>query len=138
MAKGREYISVYPDNHPHWYWTDGLHDACIVDVTEYELPFDYKKYKGDKSKYDRNILTLKISTKAALYNKTVKEIRFFNYKILSADIPLKCYGKVWWMADSLAECGDCYTLEIVLSAPDSEPEEFTFKIQFERAEVDRK
>ena len=53
-----------------------------------------KKYKGDKSKYDRNILTLKISTTAALYDKTVKEIRFFNYKTLSADIPLKCFGKV--------------------------------------------
>ena len=36
MAKGREYISVYPDNYPQWYWTDGLHDACIVDVIEYE------------------------------------------------------------------------------------------------------
>ena len=53
-----------------------------------------KKYKGDKSKYDRNILTLKISTKAVQYDKTVKEIRFFNYKTLSADIPLKCFGKV--------------------------------------------
>mgnify|MGYP001775977081 CR=1 FL=1 len=138
MAKGREYISVYPDNYPQWYWTDGLHDACIVDVIEYELPFDYKKYKGDKSKYDRNILTLKISTKAVLYDKTVKEIRFFNYKTLSADIPLKCFGKAWWMSDRLAECGDYYVLEIVLSAPDLEQEEFTFKIKFERAEVDRK
>ena len=138
MAKGREYISVYPDNYPQWYWTDELHDAYIVDVIEYELPFDYKKYKGDKSKYDRNILTLKISAKAALYDKTVKEIRFFNYKTLSADIPLKCFGKVWWMSDRLTECGDCYMLEIVLSAPDFEPEEFTFKIQFKRAEVDRK
>ena len=97
-----------------------------------------KKYKGDKSEYDRNILTLKISTKAVQYDKTVKEIRFFNYKTLSADIPLKCFGKAWWMSDRLAECGDCYMLEIVLSAPDFEPEEFTFKIQFKRAEVDRK
>lgn len=40
MAKGREYISVYPDNYPQWYWTDGPHDAYIVDVIEYELPFD--------------------------------------------------------------------------------------------------
>ena len=42
------------------------------------------------------------------------------------------------MSDRLAECGDYYMLEIVLSAPDLEQEEFTFKIKFERAEVDRK
>lgn len=81
---------------------------------------------------------MKISTKAVLYDKTVKEIRFFNYKTLSADIPLKCFGKAWWMSDRLAECGDYYVLEIVLSAHDLEQEEFTFKIQFKRAEVDRK
>ena len=81
---------------------------------------------------------MKISAKAALYDKTVKEIRFFNYKTLSADIPLKCFGKAWWMSDRLAECGDYYVLEIVLSAHDLEQEEFTFKIKFERAEVDRK
>ena len=43
-----------------------------------------------------------------------------------------------WISDRLAECGDYYMLEIVLFAPDLEQEEFTFKIKFERAEVDRK
>ena len=49
MAKGREYTSVYPDNYPQWYWTDGLHDAYIVDVIEYELPFDLKNTKVIKA-----------------------------------------------------------------------------------------
>ena len=49
MAKGREYISVYPDNYPQCYWTDELHDAYIVDVIEYELPFDLKNTKVIKA-----------------------------------------------------------------------------------------
>ena len=137
MSKGRMYISSHPDNPPEWYWVNGLHDACIESVESFEFPFDYNKFIGEKNKYNRNLFTVKINSKGALYDNTVKEIRFFNYKILTDHISLAGREKVWWMADKLVDHGDYYTLEIELQDFDSDPEDFTYKIKFERAEVDR-
>lgn len=138
MAKGRAYISSHPDNPPEWYWVSGLHDACIVGVESFEFPFDYNRFVGEKDKYNRNLVTLKINAKGALYDNAVEEIRFFNYQILSSDISLESREKVWWLADRLVDHGSYYTLEIDLQDFDSDPEDFTFRIKFERAEVDRK
>ncbi len=137
MSKGRIYISSHPDNPPEWYWVSGLHDACIVGVESFEFPFDYNKFVGEKNKYDRNLFAIKINAKGALYDNTVKEIRFFNYKVLTDQITLIGRKKIWWMADKLVDHGDYYTLEIELQDFDSDPEDFTYKIKFERAEVDR-
>ena len=124
-------------NLSEWYWVGGLHDACIVGVETYEFPFDYNKFIGKKNKFDRNLLILKINSKGAIYDNTVKEIRLFNYEILTDNISLEGRDKVWWLADRLVDHGNYYTLEIDLQDFDSEPEDFTFKIKFERAEVDR-
>ena len=137
MAKSKVYISNYPDNPPQWYWIGGLHDACIIGVELFEFPFDYHKFVGEKNKYNRNLITLRINAKGALYDNNVKEIRLFNYRILTEDISLEGRDKVWWLADRLVDHGNYYTLEIDLQDFDSDPEEFTFKIEFERAEVDR-
>ena len=137
MAKGKAYTSNYPDNPPEWYWVSGLHDACIVGVESFEFPFDYNKFAGEKNKYIRNLFSLKINAKGALYDNTVKEIRFFNYKVLTDQITLIGREKIWWMADKLVDHGYYYTLEIELQDFDSDPEDFTYKIKFERAEVDR-
>ena len=137
MSKGRIYISSHPDNPPEWYWVSGLHDACIVGVETFEFPFDYNKFVGEKNKYNRNLFAIKINAKGALYDNTVKEIRFFNYKVLTDQITLIGRKKIWWMADKLVDHGDYYTLEIELQDFDSDPEDFTYKIKFERAEVDR-
>ena len=137
MSKGRIYISSHPDNPPEWYWVNGLHDACIVGVETFEFPFDYNKFVGEKNKYNRNLFAIKINAKGALYDNTVKEIRFFNYKVLTDQITLIDREKIWWMADKLVDHGDSYTLEIELHDFDSYPEDFTYKIKFERAEVDR-
>lgn len=138
MKKGRSYMSHYPENPPEWYWTGGLHDACIVGTEAFEFPFDYGIFTKEKSKYDRSLLTLQINARDALYDTAVREIRLFNYKILSENISLKNRDKIWWLGDRLTDCGNHYTLEIDLQDFDSFPEEFTFKITFERAEVDRK
>ncbi len=138
MSKGKVYSSSYPENLPNWYWSSGLHDACIVGVETFEFPFDYNKFPGEKNKYNRNLMTLRINSKGAIYDNTVKEIRLFNYKILTDDISLKGREKVWWLADKLVAHCDYYTLEIELQDFNSAPEEFIFKIKFERAEVDTK
>ena len=138
MVKGKEYIPNYPDNPPKWYWITGLHDAYIVGVETFEFPCDYNRFIGEKNKYDRNLMALRINAKGALYDNEVKEIRLFNYKVLTDDISLDNREKVWWSTDRLVDHGEYYTLEIDLQDFDSDPEDFTFKIKFERAEVDRK
>ena len=77
MAKGKVYISSYPDNPPNWYWVDGLHDACIESVECFEFPFDYNKYNGKKNSYDRNLMLLRINASSALFDQSVKEIKLF-------------------------------------------------------------
>ena len=138
MPKGKVYISDYPDDPPKWYWKSGLHDACIMGVESFEFPFDYNKFVGEKNKCNRNLMIFKINSTAALYENKVKEIRFYNYKILSDNISLEGRKEVWWLADRLVNCGEYFTLEIDLQDFDSYPENFTFKMKFERAEVFRK
>ena len=138
MSKSREYMSHHPENPPEWYWINGLHDAGIVGVESFEFPFDYNKFVGEKSKYNRNLLVLKINAKGALYDNSVEEIHFFNYKILTPDILLEGRKTIWWLGDRLAVNENQYILEIDLQDFDSCPEDFTFKIKFDRAEVKRK
>ena len=137
MSFGKVYYSDYPDDPPEWYWIQRLHDACIVCVESFDFPYDYGKFVGQKRKKIRNLLSLKIDAEGAMFDTKVKEIRFFNYKVLSDNISLAGRNKVWWLADRLIENGDSFTLEIDLQDFDSDPEEFTFVIEFERAEVDR-
>ena len=137
MAKGKVYTSSYPDNPPDWYWVNGLHDACIVDVEYFEFPFDYNKFVGNKNSYDRNLMLLKINASGALYEQDIKEIKLFNFKIITNNIELQGRKKVWWLADRLTEKDGHYYLEIDLQDFDSYPEDFTFEIKFDRAEVIR-
>lgn len=137
MAKGKVYASSYPDNPPDWYWVNGLHDACIVNVEYFEFPFDYNKFVGNKNSYDRSLMLLKINASGALYEQDIKEIKFFNFKIITNNIELQGRNKVWWLADRLTEKDGHYYLEIDLQDFDSYPEDFTFEIKFDRAEVVR-
>ena len=125
------YSTGYPENPPEWYWTRGLHDACIKAVESFEFLFDYNNY-------NRNLLKLIIDSKGAIYDTSVKEIRFYNYKILTSDFSLENRKTIWWLADRLAVNENQYILEIDLQDFASWPEDFTFKIKFDRAEVKRK
>ena len=138
----RTFYTKYPENPPTWYWEKGLHDACIVGVETYEFPFDYNKYAGLKNRYDRNVLTLKIDAKGAMFDFRVTEIRFYNYKILSEGIDFvntELFGerKVWWLADQLIEQNGRYELDILLENFDPHQKQFHLKLRFDRAEVDR-
>ena len=132
------YYTSYPENPPEWYWTNGLHDAGIVEVETFDFPFDYNKFVGEKSNYNRNLLILRINARGALYDTSVQEIHFYNYKILTPEIPLEGRKTIWWLTDRLSENENHYILEIDLQDFDAYPEDFTFKIKFERAEVKRK
>ena len=71
----RTFYTKYPENLPTWYWEKGLHDACVIGVQTYEFPFDYNKYVGEKNKYDRNMLTLKIDAELGNLQKTLNEAK---------------------------------------------------------------
>ena len=138
MSKNREYIYHHPENLPEWYWVNGLHDAGIVEVEAFDFPFDYNKFVGEKNSYDRNLLVLKINAQSALYDTSVREIHFYNYKVLTPDISLEGRKAIWWLTDRLTVNENYYTIEIDLQDFDAYPEDFTFKIKFEKAEVKRK
>ena len=72
-----------------------------------------------------------------MFDFHVKEIRFYSYKILSKEVDLTGRKKIWWLEDKLTEENGNYILEITLEDTDSTPEQFSFKVKFERAEVDR-
>ena len=126
-----------PGDIPEWYWKSGLHDAAIIGVESFEFPFDYNKFVGEKSKYNRNLFVLKIDAKGALFDTSVKEIHLFNYKIISDTVNLQGRKKAWWLSDRLTAENGSYLLEIHLQDLDSFPEEFTFKVKFAKAEVIR-
>ena len=138
----REFYTQYPTDPPEWYWERGLHDACVVGAETYEFPFDYNKYVVKKNKYDRNMLALKMDARSAMFDFHVKEIRFYNYKILTEEIDLtngELFGKekIWWLADQLTEQNGKYKLDILLEYFDSYKRQFHLKLRFDRAEVDR-
>ena len=143
MEKDKIFYTEYPENPPEWYWESGLHDASIIGVDTYEFPFDYDKYTAKKNKYDRNVLSLRIDAKGALYDSRVKEIRFYNYKLLPESIDLISLepsekNKVWWLADQLTEQNEKYELDILLEICVPHQRQFHLKLRFDRAEVDRK
>lgn len=125
---------VFPD----WYWQYGLHDACITHIEQYDFPADYNIYYGRKNSCYRNLFRLQIDASNALGDTDIKEIRLFNYEILSRDMKWQLHKKIWWLGDSLTESDDKYLLEIDLQDFDSWPEEFTLIVKFEFAEVDRR
>lgn len=139
MTEGKDYCSRQPTTPPEWYWVRGLHDACIIGVEPHEYPIDYSKY-SKKNKPDRNMLSLKIDARQALYDIHIKEIRFYNYKILPESVDLinlepSEKNKIWWLADQLTEQHGKFELDILLEIR-LHKNRF-FKIRFDRAEIDR-
>lgn len=115
---------------PSWYWSAGLHDAKITHIGELTLPYDYKQKNPV-----RNCLILYINSRGAMFDTKVKEIHLYNYKILSLAAEIE--GS-WWLSDSLSEENGKYVLTLFLQNPKTFPEEFTFTVRFEKAEVIRK
>ena len=124
-------------NPPDWYWPLGLHDAHITLAEAFEFPFDYNRFTKEKNRYDRNCLTLTVDAAGAMFDTAVKTIRLYNYKYLSENTTLEGHGTLWWITDRLTVCEGYCELEIDLYDSKHFPKDFTVKIKFDRAEVDR-
>lgn len=68
------------------------------------FPRDYGTFDGQKRSDIRNLLKLKIDSKGALHDTSVKEIRLYNYKLLTPAASLENRKTSWWLSDRLTAC----------------------------------
>lgn len=137
MAMIKQSQPNHPADPPDWYWVLGLHDAHIILAETFEFPFDYNRFTKEKNTYDRNCLTLTVNASGAMFDTAVKAIRLYNYKYLSKSATLEGHGTLWWIGDRLISREGHFEMEIDLYDGEAFPENFTVRIQFDRAEVDR-
>lgn len=89
---------------PQWYWDKGLHDATINSIELVLLDCDFAKKNPL-----RNYIIIEIDSRNALFDTSIKAIKFYNAKILSKNIN---YCNWWWVDDSLKKQGEKYTITI--------------------------
>ncbi len=111
---------------PEWYWTRGLHDAKIVSATTKESDWNP----------DDDCLTFKMNCHGAMFESDIKEIHFYNFKILTNNFDINLLNGAWWLSDELTQQDNHYLLELEYDTAEciAETVNFTFK----RAEVIRK
>lgn len=126
-----------PEPSPDWYWVRGLHDAAVLSIETFEYPFDYEKFIREKDAYTRNCMTMKIDARGAMFDYTVKEIRFFNYKVLDGSASPDGKKNLLWIGDRLEDHKKYFTLEIDCVDIDARYSYITIKLKFDRAETDR-
>jgi len=110
---------------PPWYWRRGLHDARILNLHAIDLSDN-----RDLPSYYTGV-ELEIDSSQAMYDTSVAAIRFYNYKILTCDVPL---NDCWWISDSLQVKGRKYLLQIDVGNPVGQGQ---FVIRFESCSVRR-
>ena len=126
--KLEEYYAQFPD----WYWKYGLHDAVILSVSELQLVPDFKV---KKPKF--NCLEIELDSKNALYERDIKTIRLYNYKIKTLDVDINSIDKPWWMGDTIKELKNKqYSLDIEIESARGSRKHFI--VEFEIPEIERK
>ena len=132
--KREEYFAQFPD----WYWKHGLHDAIILSACELELESDWK---GKHPK--RNCLEILLDSQNALFERKIKRISLYNYRITSMNmyatepIALEAFRNVYWMGDRIEQLEDGkYLLEI--ECTDSHNNLMYLSVEFETPEIERK
>ena len=78
---------------PSWYWTNGLHDAVIVDYMLVNLNYSYRERKPK-----RNYFSLVVDSSNALWTTSIKMIKFYNVKCSPISIDVRGW---WWVKDKL-------------------------------------
>lgn len=128
-GRGLEYQNtVYSDKLPDWYWAKGLHDAQITERKYYPPE---KLCISGISKYLRNCLEIHLDATQALFDISVKAIRFYNYKELTPDVVIE--GS-WWVTDAISQIEKKFTLEITCFNGKCE---VCYMIRFEKCEIVR-
>ena len=122
---------------PEWYWSAGLHDACITSIESQEFEINYSRPAENRIK---NVLSFSIDASNALFDSAVKEISFFNYKLCTESIDLNGRKRWFWIGDRIRKLDHDYyhyELQIDLRDLDRDPQVFTVVIRFGNAVVIR-
>lgn len=75
----------------------GLHDAEVMKINEIQLLYDYHE-KNPR----RNYLEIELNSSQALFDRNIKAVRLYNYKIIEGDLTL--IG-TWWLDDQIVSQG---------------------------------
>lgn len=135
--KGSNPPAKKPDGAPDWYWKRGLHDAVILAVEELEFIPDWNE-KHPR----RNCLVLRLDSRHALFDTTVKRISLYNYRIAelkrnaAEPVALDAFTGVYWLGDRIKQLEDGkYVLEI--ECTDSRGDLIRLAVKFEFPEIER-
>lgn len=109
---------------PKWYWKKGLHDAIVTGVSTRE--FEY-----NSTIRASNCVEIRPDASQAMFDTSVKAIRFYNCKVLTPGLDM---AGMWWVKDRLSSEGDKYLLEIDLG---SSKTQCRFVLRFENCEAER-
>lgn len=129
MKHDKQIMQVPDGNLPDWYWCLGLHDAVILSAEQLEFPYDYRQKDPI-----RNCFVIRLDPRQAMFDR-VKEIRLYNYKILTPEIDLAQIDKPWWIKDALTQTDGGYHLAITVESANGD--RVDFKIRFRQAEVEK-
>ena len=86
-----------------WYWTKGLFDAVIQKIEIRDIPYDYTEKNPI-----RNCLTIYLDSQNAIYDTSIKELRFYNHKLITGDVSITG----WWKNDNLKDENGRFVLTI--------------------------
>lgn len=111
---------------PNWYWKKGLHDAKITNWKIENLDYDYSQRNPV-----RNCITVELDAKLAMFDTTIKKIKFLNAKLIQGNEPCVDW---FWKYDSIQKKHTGYEIEIVLTL---HRETKKIKIAFESIIVER-
>lgn len=115
---------------PEWYWERGLHDANIITVSELQLVPDYKE------KYPRfNCFQIELYCSNAMYERKIKRICLFNYKIKTTDFDINWLNGGWWLSDTITNKGDYYLLDMKFDTAKCKTKHL--EVSFKQAEIIR-
>ena len=130
----RKYASGdHSGQNPLWYWTRGLHDALILRTEAIDLSYDHTQRNPG-----RNCFQIHLDASRAMFDTSIRCIKFFNYKILLDDSSFGGYedggiNGCYWMQDILKYENGKYVLELTALGED----DFKFIILFDDAQVER-
>lgn len=111
---------------PSWYWSRGLHDARIISKSYYA--FDYINYS--EIQY-QNCIELKLDTTQAMFDTSIKAVRFYNCKEMTPDTDIE---SLWWVRDDIAAINNKFIAKIELF---SQKRTYIYIVRFEHCEVER-
>lgn len=93
---------------PIWYWKKGLHDAKITNWQSEFFDYDYSQRNPI-----RNCITVELDARMAMFDTTIKAIKFVNAKLTQGDS--QCVN--WfWKDDIVKKTSRGYEIEILLTS----------------------